>query len=107
MANSTRGWRVGEPINNLTAKGNVPSWSAVRQRFWKNEAHFNAEKYSGVNLDRMKRGLAPQKINRRTGRLESKELHHIPPQREGGLFDFEAVWPDAHARIDPFRHTGG
>lgn len=107
MANSTRGWRVGDPINNLTSKGNVPSWSAVRQRFWKNEAHYNAAKYSTENLGRMRRGLAPQRPHPLTGVLESKELHHVPPRREGGLFDFEAVWPDDHALIDVFRRTGG
>jgi len=31
--------------------------------------------------------LAPQRYNMEKGRWESKELHHIPPQREGGLFD--------------------
>ncbi len=30
---NTKGWKVGDPINNLTKKGNVPSWSAVRQRY--------------------------------------------------------------------------
>jgi hypothetical protein len=34
------------------------------------------------------------------------ELHHTPPQREGGLFDVTLVWPDEHAAIDPFRNTG-
>ena len=32
----------------------------------------------------MKKGLAPQQINKRTGQLESMELHHIKPQRENG-----------------------
>jgi RHS repeat-associated protein len=32
------GWKVGSPITNLTSKGNVPAWSTVRQRYWKNEA---------------------------------------------------------------------
>jgi hypothetical protein len=34
------------------------------------------------------------------------ELHHIPPQREGGLFDFIELWPDEYAAIDKFRYTG-
>jgi hypothetical protein len=106
LPNTTRGWRVGDPINNLTARGTVPSWTAVRQRFWKNEAHFNLGNYSEANLGRMRQGLAPQRINPRTGQLESMELHHTPPQREGGLFDVQPVWPDAHALIDPFRVTG-
>jgi hypothetical protein len=106
LPNATRGWRVGDPINNLTAKGQVPSWSAVRQRIWKNEAFASAKNYSPENLARMQRGLAPQQLNPRTGRLESMELHHRPPQRAGGLFDVEKVWPSRHAEIDPFRQPG-
>jgi hypothetical protein len=76
------------------------------QRFWKNEAHLNAGNYSGAELARMRQGLAPQRMNPVTGMLESKELHHIPPRREGGLFDVVPAWPDDHAAIDPFRRTG-
>ncbi len=54
----------------------------------------------------MEKGLAPQKFNEATQKWESKELHHMPPQRDGGLFDFEEVWPDKHAEIDDFRHIG-
>ncbi|MEP1032204.1 DUF6443 domain-containing protein [Ekhidna sp.] len=107
MANRTKGWKVGDPINNLTNKGNVPSWSTVRQRHWKNRAN-NAQsgEFSDTNLSRMKKGLAPQRYNPETGKMESMELDHKPPQRDGGLFDFEEVWPDEHAAQDPFRHTG-
>jgi hypothetical protein len=86
-------------------KGNVPAWSTVRQRFWKNEALRNPN-YSQANLDRMKRGLAPQQFNPNTGRLESMELHHTPPQRDGGLSDVKPLWPDDHALVDLFRVTG-
>ena len=97
LPNTTRGWSVGDPINNLTAEGNVPSWTAVRERFWKNEAHLNSGNYSADNLSRMQQGLAPQRVNPRTGQLESMKLHHGPPQRDGGLFDVQPVWPDDHA----------
>jgi RHS repeat-associated protein len=98
------GWKVGEPITNLTAKGNVPAWSTVRQRFWKNEAFLNGSTYSESNLLRMQKGLAPQRLNPNTGLMESMELHHhIVPQRNGGLFDFMKVWPDEHRALDPFR----
>lgn len=80
------GWKVGEPITNLTAKGNVPAWSTVRQRFWKNEAFLNGNTYSESNLLRMPKGLAPQRLNPNTGLMESMELHHhIVPQRNGGF----------------------
>jgi len=94
--NPTRGWRVGDPIDNLTAKGNVPSWDAVRQRFWKNEAYYNPGNYTAENLARMRRGLAEQRLNPKTGQLESKHLHHDPPQSAGGLFDVIPMWPGDH-----------
>ncbi|OJY80979.1 MAG: hypothetical protein BGP13_03650 [Sphingobacteriales bacterium 40-81] len=97
------GWKVGEPITNLTAKGNVPAWSTVRQRFWKNEAFLNGNTYSESNLLRMQKGLAPQFRNTTTGVLESMELHHTIPQRNGGLFEFIKVTPEQHRLIDPFR----
>ena len=103
-ASLVRGWKVGDPINNLTAKGNVPTWSAVRQRILKNEAFYKPEAYPG-NLERMKRGLAPQRINPTTGELESMTFHHDPPQRAGGLFDVEMLWPDDHAIVDSFYKT--
>ena len=98
------GWKVGESITNLTAKGNVPAWSTVRQRFWKNEAFLNGSTYSQNNLLRMQKGLAPQRLNPNTILMESMELHHhTVPQRNGGLFDFMKVWPDEHRALDPFR----
>jgi RHS repeat-associated protein len=101
------GWRVGDPITNLTRQGNVPQWDTVRQRHWKNRANgAGLEDFAEENLDRMRRGRAPQRKSPRTGRIESKELHHTPPRRDGGLFDFEEVWPGEHAAVDPFRRTG-
>ena len=81
----------------------MPGWSSVRQRFWKNEALFNKGAYKESNLLRMRRGLAPQQYNIKTGLMESKELHHhMVPQRNGGLFDFIKVWPKEHKKIDIF-----
>ncbi len=102
-----RGWKAGESIRNLTARGDTPAWSTVRQRIWKNEARSaSSEGYNASNLARMRRGLAPQRINPRTGSLESMELHHMPTRRQGGLFDVQKLWPDDHALVDPFRRTG-
>ncbi|MFD2872654.1 RHS repeat-associated core domain-containing protein [Mucilaginibacter ximonensis] len=101
----TRGWKVGDPITNLTSRGKIPGWSTVRQRFWKNEALLNTGSYSEGNVARMQKGLAPQRFNPETGILESMELHHSPiPQRKGGLFEFIKLWPDEHRAIDIFRH---
>ncbi len=106
LCNKTRGWTVGDPIQNLTFWGNTPKWTTVRQRYWKNEA-FKAKsdpthRYRD-QINRMEKGLAPQIENRNTGKLESMELHHDPSQREGGLFNFIEVTPEEHARLDPHR----
>ncbi len=105
--NSTKGWKVGDPINSLTSKSNVPKWNTVRQRYWKNRANSAGEgDFSTENLARMKKGLASQKLNPGTGKMESMALHHTPSQRKAGLFDFEEVWPAEHEAIDPYRNKG-
>lgn len=110
------GWKVGMPINNLTAAGECPLWGSVRQRHWKNKAYLHknneikgAQVYEATpeNIGRMEKGLAPQKFNRQTGKWESIELHHIPPQKDGGLFDFMEVTPTEHVEMDPNRYIGG
>jgi len=100
---ATKGWKAGDPITNLTSKGATPSWSTVRRRYWKNQALYHPERYSPSNLERTRKGLAPQRYNRAKGVWESMELHHSPAMREGGLFDFVEVWPDEHRAVDPFR----
>lgn len=100
---SIRGWQVGGQINNLTATGEVPKWNTVRGRYWKNRAYNQSEKYTPRQIKRMRRGFAPQRRNPTTRQIESKELHHIPAQRDGGLFDVVEVWPDEHAAIDQYR----
>lgn len=106
--NGTKGWRVGDPINNQTFKGTTPSWSTVRGRYWKNRALNAANgEFSADNIKRMKKGLAPQRVNPETKQIESMELHHDPPQRDGGLYDVQEVWPSEHEQIDPYRKTGG
>ena len=54
-----KGWKVGDDITNLTRAGNVPSWSTLRSRYWKNQAFYNPLEYDDFSLSRMKRGLAP------------------------------------------------
>jgi len=61
---------------------------------------------SEENLRRVERGLAPQIRNPKTGEMESIELHHEPPQKEGGIFNFIEVTPQEHAAIDPHRYLG-
>lgn len=115
-ANKVKGWGLGQPINNLTAKGDIPRWSAVRQRHWKNKAylHENGQintqqvyEPNAENIARMKKGLAPRRYNPDIEKFESIELHHIPSQKEGGLFNFVEVTPAQHAELDTNRYIGG
>jgi filamentous hemagglutinin len=101
-------WRVGDDINKPTANGAKPNWSTVRARFWKNEAaKSNATEVHGAeNVERMKRGLAPQRYNDQKGGIESKDLSHEPtPAREGGTNVVER-WPQDHAKVDSHRRPG-
>lgn len=102
------GWKLGNDVYAATKKGNVPSWSTVRSRFWKNEATASeaAEKYGAENLSRMTKGGAPRRYNADKGGVESMELSHEPvPARDGGK-NFIPRWPQDHAAIDPYRNPG-
>lgn len=50
QASSVCGWKVGDPINNRTMLGDVPKWSTVRYRYWKNESLKHAQRASKANL---------------------------------------------------------
>ena len=88
---SKKGWKVGEDITTLTKKGDIPSWSTVRSRYWKNEAHFNLELYSNADLNKMRKGLAP------TGWDGfPMELHHTNGQIGDNFFDFKPITRTDH-----------
>ena len=89
-----KGWKVGDDFRNLTAAGNIPSWSTVRQRYWKNEAFYSPSAYSTTDLDRMKKGLAP-----RCDDGFSMELHHPFGRRGDNFFIFEPLSRTEHMRI--------
>ena len=87
------GWHIGDDITNLTKAGNEPSWSTVRQRYWKNEAHNHPDLYE-KDLERLKKGLAPIGEDG-----FSMELHH-PNGREGANFYiFEPLTRTKHREI--------
>ena len=99
------GWNVGENITNLTKAGNKPSWSTVRQRYWKNEAALNPSGYSASNLELMKKGKAP--LAELNGKFYPMELHHKIPRHQGGSDAYEnllKVTPWDHAAMDKYRH---
>lgn len=107
----SRGWSAGDKpdIYSPTRTGQDPSWGTVRRRYWRNRATEPdaAQRYGGAqNVDRMKRGLAPQRYNPDKGSRESLELSHEPvPKRSGGR-DIRERWPCDHASVDPNRHPG-
>jgi RHS repeat-associated protein len=106
-AGTKLGWSTGDDIYTLTRAGNKPAWSTVRGRYWKNEAaNPQIDSWSDSNLDRMRRGLAPQRHNRDKGGTESMELSHEPiPYRDGGTAVIPR-WPQDHAAVDPYRFPG-
>jgi RHS repeat-associated protein len=102
-----KGWKVGDPIDSLTAAGKEPAWSTVRERFWKNEAATRPGEYSQGDMERMSRGRPPLEWDRDLGKLVEIELHH-PDRRSGeNFYRFDKVTPSEHARRDPHRSTGG
>ena len=88
-----RGWHVGDSIDNLTKAGNTPSWSTVRQRYWKNEAYYNPQEY-GDQLGRMRKGLAPL-----DDLGESMELHHPLGRAGNNYYNFTPVTRRQHQII--------
>lgn len=87
--------------------GSTPSWDTVRSRYWKNRSKSTGE-FDADNLDLMRGGNAPLDYNPRTGNFESRELHHVIPQRAGGPSDplnLRELTPDWHGEVDPYRHT--
>jgi RHS repeat-associated protein len=103
------GWERGDDIWAPTRAGNTPARSTVRGRYWKNAAETPdaAERYGADNLERMRRGLAPQRANPNArGGRESLELSHEPvPARSGGQ-ELRERWPCEHAAVDPYRNPG-
>ena len=88
---------VGEDITNLTKAGNIPSWSTLRSRYWKNQAYYNAFVYDEVSLYRMRKGLAPIGDDG-----FSLELHHTHGRFGNNYFVFEPLTKTQHY----FEHYG-
>ena len=95
------GWKVGDDITALTKAGNSPSWSTLRNRYWKNKAFYFPEEFldDSVNLERMQKGLAP------IIKGEKMELHHLLRREGVNIYMFMEVTPAQHAIIDRFRHV--
>ena len=72
-----KAWKVGEEVDKATRGGRYPVWDTVKRRVWKNEAHNKIEKYAPEQIERMKKGLAVQTVDPKTGKLLSRHVHHI------------------------------
>ena len=89
-----KGWKVGDDVSNLTKAGKTPSWSTVRQRYWKNQAYYNPGNYTATDLSRMSKGRAP------IGKDGfSMELHHPNGRKGDNFFDFYALTRTEHRAI--------
>ncbi|MBK8287033.1 MAG: hypothetical protein IPK97_20405 [Ahniella sp.] len=103
-------WKRGEAIDKPLPDGSAPAWGTVQSRYWKNRAHASATtgEFSLENLRRMQRGSAPQDYNPRNDQFESRELHHVIPQRADGPsnpLNLRELTPDQHGAVDPYRHS--
>ena len=92
-----RGWKVGDDITNLTRAGKDPSWSTVRQRYWKNQAYYAPYKFP-QDISRMKKGLAPIGWDG-----FSMQLHH-PHGRDGlNFYKFKPLTRTEHILEHKYR----
>jgi len=102
-ASAGKKWKVGDPHDAPTAAGRTPTWSTVRNRYWKNRAQTAAPgEFSPSNLSRMRAGKAP--IDPHSGL--PMELEHMTPQRTGSPTmhrDLLEVTPLEHSFFDRFR----
>ncbi|MBR2315081.1 MAG: hypothetical protein IKA56_00410 [Clostridia bacterium] len=77
----SKGWKLGNDISSPTKAGNDPSWTTLRQRYWKNEFYYNSNNYTNPNdIAKMKKGRAPIGVDG-----YPIELHH-PNGRQGKNF---------------------
>ena len=87
-------WKPGQPVDQITPRGEYPSWNRVRTRTWRNHLqlyeHGDAEQrlmikrssqfeWSSDNILRMRRGAAPLDYDG-----NSLELAHVKSQSNGG-----------------------
>ncbi len=105
-------WQRGEAIDKPLPDGTAPSWETVQSRYWKNryQAAKNSGEFSPSQLAEMRRGNAPMDYNPRTGNWESRELHHVDPQRhttDNSPLNLRELTPDWHGEVDPFRRVPG
>jgi RHS repeat-associated protein len=98
---ATKAARAAKAGKAAQAGGKVyKSWSGARRAYWR---------VHGVDGKAPTRTVYVRFKDGTYGEIkETKELHHIHPQRNGGGHDpsnLKEVWPTEHAKIDPHRHV--
>lgn len=93
-------WKPGDPLWTKTKNGTTPSATTLRRRFWQSASVLipNVRWYGEENLDRMVHGKAPQRRNRRTGKVETMQLAGLKSAADAGAA--RPRWPGTE--IDPF-----
>jgi len=91
------------PQGTTATAGDAPkNWSAAREAYWKQHGPGGKAPTREVLVKDNKTGRIYQ-------RTETKELHHLDPQRNNGsnaASNLKEVWPTEHGAIDPHRHPG-
>lgn len=94
------GWAPGDSIFAPTADEMPPDETTISARFWRATVTLMAgsQWYGDEGIDRMTRGLPPQRRNRRTGHVETLDIGAVPTV--DGTQAARPHWPDEH--VDPF-----
>jgi len=92
-------WQPGDPLWAPTKKGD-PSSTAVRRRFWQSAAVLipGVRWYGEPNVERMAEGKAPERRNRRTGKMETMQLSGLRSKNDED--PPRPHWPNEE--LDPF-----
>lgn len=94
-------WHAGDPIWTVDGAGSPPNSEVAQRRFWQSAAAFmpGTQWYGNDNTDRIIRGEAPQRLNRRTGRVEIMEIDGLDSTDD--TRPVRPYWPDQ--QVDPFQ----
>lgn len=82
--------------------------STYRGRHWRERSKSveAALRFGSENIDRMKKGLAPRRLNPRAPKgIESMVLAHIGERYADGGRRYIELWPEEHASIDAQRYV--
>jgi len=94
-------WHAGDPIWTVDTSGSPPAAEVARRRFWQSAAAFmpGTQWYGSENTERIIKGEAPQRRNRRTGHVETMEVDGLDSTADDR--PVRPYWPDQ--QVDPFQ----